>query len=147
MKQYETNLTNAIVQDIEPGNRYYVNVFAVFKTSKDLEDEIVPYEPMELYIEPETGYSAKSTIIVLGGIMLVGALYFAVKTMCKKEKKYYKEKGPSKHIEYELTSVKSKSGAGEYQRPIDLIKDIGETESLNTSTNSFGVGEPAKYGF
>jgi hypothetical protein len=33
IKQYETNLTNAIVKEIVPGTRYYMNVFAEFRTS------------------------------------------------------------------------------------------------------------------
>jgi len=80
-------------------------------------------------------------------IMAVFAVYYLGKKMLK-NKEYYREKGISKNVEYELTSVRNKGTSGEYQRPTDLIREMGEEDALNnSSTQIHGIGEPKGYGF
>ena len=38
-----TNYTNTSISDIKVGQKYYVNVYGIFKTQEDRENEIVPY--------------------------------------------------------------------------------------------------------
>lgn len=92
-------------------------------------------------------YDLYLVMFIVFGLMIAGLVIFTLKRLCKKEKVFYRPKGPSPNIEYELTSVRSNntSRVGEYQVPHELIKDIHETESLNTSSS--GVGEPRNYGF
>lgn len=54
-KRLKTNETSIILENMMPDTKYYINVFGKFKIGPDHEEEIVPYEPMVLYIEPEGG--------------------------------------------------------------------------------------------
>ena len=80
-------------------------------------------------------------------LMIIYAVYLIVVKKCKKEP-YYKEKKPSKQIEYELTNVANSRDSmyvGEYRNPAHLIKDLnGEEESLNSERH--GVNEPGSLG-
>eukprot|EP00347_Sterkiella_histriomuscorum_P008919 403343241 len=137
-RTYMINQTHHEISNIKYDERYYINVFSRVRYHGNDDIEVIPYEPYELHMRSPSYFKLSNILLFIFGLLIAASAYqLYKKSTSSSNKTYYREKVPSRQVEYELTSVANRPNAGEYQVPSDLINSVSETDQLNSSRAGF----------